>query len=142
MITIINNKFIGCSSSTVSHFKIDFSSELEVFISVKNYEIVFIMFINLKLNIYLFLTFVNLTLIFASHSTVFMMAAMASVEKSLEENLTMMREIPLKRRILVTGGAGFIATHTIICLLDAGFDVTVVDNLINSSEEGTLLLNS
>jgi len=69
------------------------------------------------------------------------MAAMASVEKSLEENLTT-REIPLKRRILVTGGAGFIATHTIICLLDAGFDVTVVDNLINSSEEGTLLLNN
>jgi len=99
------------------------------------------MLINLKLNIYLFLTFVNLTLIFASHSTVFMMAAMASVEKSLEENLTT-REIPLKRRILVTGGAGFIATHTIICLLDAGFDVTVVDNLINSSEEGTLLLNN
>ena len=30
MITIINNKFIGCSSSTVSHFKIDFSSELDV----------------------------------------------------------------------------------------------------------------
>jgi UDP-glucose 4-epimerase len=37
---------------------------------------------------------------------------------------------------LVTGGAGYIATHTIICLLEAGFDVTVVDNLINSSEEG------
>jgi hypothetical protein len=39
-------------------------------------------------------------------------------------------------RILVTGGAGYIATHTIICLLEAGYDVTVVDNLINSCHEG------
>lgn len=38
--------------------------------------------------------------------------------------------------ILVTGGAGYIATHTIVCLLEAGYDVTVVDNLINSNEEG------
>ena len=38
--------------------------------------------------------------------------------------------------ILVTGGAGYIATHTIVSLLETGCDVTVVDNLINSSEEG------
>lgn len=41
-----------------------------------------------------------------------------------------------EKRILVTGGAGFIATHTIICLLEAGYSVTVVDNLVNSSPEG------
>ncbi len=37
--------------------------------------------------------------------------------------------------ILVTGGAGFIGTHTVIELLDAGYDVVVMDNLSNSSKE-------
>ncbi len=34
--------------------------------------------------------------------------------------------------ILVTGGAGFIGSHTCVELLNAGFDVVVVDNLSNS----------
>lgn len=38
-------------------------------------------------------------------------------------------------RILVTGGAGYIGSHTCLELLAAGHDVTVVDNLSNSSEE-------
>ena len=38
-------------------------------------------------------------------------------------------------RILVTGGAGFIGSHTCVELLNAGYDVTVVDNLYNSSEK-------
>ena len=38
-------------------------------------------------------------------------------------------------RILVTGGAGYIGSHTCLELLQAGYDVTVVDNLSNSSEE-------
>jgi FlaA1/EpsC-like NDP-sugar epimerase len=38
--------------------------------------------------------------------------------------------------ILVTGGAGYIGTHTILCLLDAGYSIIVIDNLINSSSEG------
>ena len=37
--------------------------------------------------------------------------------------------------ILVTGGAGYIGSHTCIELLTSGFDVVVVDNLSNSSEE-------
>ncbi len=37
--------------------------------------------------------------------------------------------------ILVTGGAGYIGSHTTVQLLDAGYEVTVVDNLSNSSEE-------
>ncbi|KAJ1622472.1 hypothetical protein T492DRAFT_560545, partial [Pavlovales sp. CCMP2436] len=37
--------------------------------------------------------------------------------------------------ILVTGGAGYIGSHTVVELLNAGFCVTVVDNLCNSSEE-------
>ncbi len=37
--------------------------------------------------------------------------------------------------ILVTGGAGYIGSHTCIELLNTGHDLTVVDNLANSSEE-------
>ena len=37
--------------------------------------------------------------------------------------------------ILVTGGAGFIGSHTVIELQNAGYDVVVVDNLVNSSEK-------
>jgi len=37
--------------------------------------------------------------------------------------------------ILVTGGAGYIGSHTVIELLAAGHDVTIVDNLSNSKPE-------
>ena len=37
--------------------------------------------------------------------------------------------------ILVTGGAGYIGSHTIIELIKNGHSVVVVDNLSNSSEE-------
>jgi len=37
--------------------------------------------------------------------------------------------------VLVTGGAGFIGSHTCVELLEAGYGVVVVDNLSNSSEE-------
>ncbi len=37
-------------------------------------------------------------------------------------------------RILVTGGAGYIGSHTCLELLEAGHEVVVVDNLANSSE--------
>ena len=37
--------------------------------------------------------------------------------------------------ILVTGGAGYIGSHACVELLEAGYDVVVVDNLSNSSEE-------
>ncbi|MCR1839667.1 UDP-glucose 4-epimerase GalE [Murimonas intestini] len=37
--------------------------------------------------------------------------------------------------ILVTGGAGYIGSHTCIELMNAGYDVVVVDNLYNSSEK-------
>lgn len=38
-------------------------------------------------------------------------------------------------RILVTGGAGYIGSHTSIELLQAGHEVIIVDNLVNSKEE-------
>lgn len=37
--------------------------------------------------------------------------------------------------ILVTGGAGYIGSHTCVELLNAGYSVIVIDNLCNSSEE-------
>lgn len=37
--------------------------------------------------------------------------------------------------ILVTGGAGYIGSHTVIELVNAGHDVVIVDNLVNSSRK-------
>ncbi|WP_312583625.1 UDP-glucose 4-epimerase GalE [Atlantibacter sp.] len=37
--------------------------------------------------------------------------------------------------ILVTGGAGYIGSHTVLQLIEGGFDVVVLDNLSNSSQE-------
>ena len=36
--------------------------------------------------------------------------------------------------VLVTGGAGFIGSHTCVELIESGYKVVVVDNLVNSSE--------
>ena len=38
-------------------------------------------------------------------------------------------------RILVTGGAGYIGSHTCVELLEADYEVVVVDNLYNASEK-------
>src|SRR5690554_4104549 len=37
--------------------------------------------------------------------------------------------------ILVTGGAGYIGSHTCVELLESGYEVVVVDNLSNSCEK-------
>lgn len=41
----------------------------------------------------------------------------------------------LERCILVTGGAGYIGSHTSLQLLLDGYKVVIVDNLVNSCEE-------
>ena len=41
-------------------------------------------------------------------------------------------------RILVTGGAGYIGSHTCLELLQAGYDIGVVDNLVNSKMQALL----
>ena len=40
-----------------------------------------------------------------------------------------------KMSILVTGGSGFIGSHTVVELQEAGYDVVVIDNLVNSTEK-------
>jgi UDP-glucose 4-epimerase len=43
--------------------------------------------------------------------------------------------VSMSGSILVTGGAGYIGSHTVLELLQAGFDVVVLDNLSNASPE-------
>ncbi len=38
-------------------------------------------------------------------------------------------------KILVTGGAGYIGSHTCVKLLNEGYDIVVIDNLVNSNEK-------
>ena len=40
-----------------------------------------------------------------------------------------------KNKILVTGGAGYIGSHTCIALHEAGYEIVIYDNLSNSSKE-------
>ena len=37
--------------------------------------------------------------------------------------------------VLVTGGAGYIGSHTCVELLDSGYDIVIVDNFSNSKPE-------
>ena len=41
----------------------------------------------------------------------------------------------MSMNILLTGGAGYIGSHTAVELLEAGFDVVIADNFSNSSKE-------
>ena len=37
-----------------------------------------------------------------------------------------------KKNILVTGGLGYIGSHTVVELIGQGYEVTIIDNLVNS----------
>ncbi len=55
---------------------------------------------------------------------------------SRQRNSQMVHEIPPsveRRKILVTGGAGYIGSHLCTDLLEEGYDVVVLDNFVNSS---------
>ena len=41
----------------------------------------------------------------------------------------------MKERILVTGGTGYIGSHTVVELQNAGYEVVIIDNLSNSSAD-------
>jgi len=41
----------------------------------------------------------------------------------------------MKKKILVTGGTGYIGSHTTVELIEKGFDVVIIDNLYNSEAE-------
>ena len=56
------------------------------------------------------------------------------IQKLQNQELQMQRRNK-KMAILVTGGAGYIGSHTVVELQSAGYDVVVVDNLCNSSEK-------
>lgn len=45
------------------------------------------------------------------------------------------QEDVMKKQVLVTGGAGYIGSHTIISLYNSGYEAVIVDNLSNSSKE-------
>jgi UDP-glucose 4-epimerase len=45
------------------------------------------------------------------------------------------REVSCKMAILITGGAGYIGSHTCVEMLNAGHEIVVVDNYINSKPE-------
>lgn len=53
------------------------------------------------------------------------------ISSSLNKRIKMSSSGP----VLVTGGCGYIGSHTIVCLLEQGYNVVVVDNLSNSSKE-------
>ena len=40
-----------------------------------------------------------------------------------------------KKKILLTGGAGYIGSHVCNLLLDNGFEVTVIDSLVTGNEK-------
>lgn len=78
--------------------------------------------------------------------------ARAASEEQLEESLTSTKTTPqsmppgippppreqssvMEKTVLVTGGAGYIGSHCIVELLDAGYRVVAVDNFANSVGE-------
>jgi UDP-glucose 4-epimerase len=47
-------------------------------------------------------------------------------------------DLAMPRRVLITGGAGFIGSHTALVLLEQGYELVVLDNFDNSSPEALM----
>ena len=60
---------------------------------------------------------------------------MIEINKESEKKAFVHKILGRKRMILVTGGAGYIGSHTCIELIEQGHEIVVVDNLINSAVE-------
>ena len=60
---------------------------------------------------------------------------MIEINKESKEKAFLHKILWRKRMILVTGGAGYIGSHTCIELIEQGHEIVVVDNLINSTVE-------
>ena len=43
------------------------------------------------------------------------------------------KNILVKKKIIVTGGAGYIGSHTVVELINSGFTPIIIDNLCNTS---------
>lgn len=43
-------------------------------------------------------------------------------------------------KVLITGGAGFVGSHTVLELLEAGYDVLCIDNFVNAIQGGEFTL--
>ena len=41
----------------------------------------------------------------------------------------------MRKKILVTGGAGYIGSHTVVELYSSGYMPIIIDNLVNSSKK-------
>lgn len=54
------------------------------------------------------------------------------VTKKLKQMISKFTSSP---KVLVTGGTGYIGSHTVVALIEAGYEVYVVDNLSNSNIE-------
>lgn len=50
------------------------------------------------------------------------------------DNLNLFKTLKLKKNILVTGGLGYIGSHTVVALQEAGYSVVIIDDLSNSEK--------
>lgn len=62
-------------------------------------------------------------------------AGSSAREHCAEDSLLRLRGGDGKGTVLITGGAGYIGTHTAVALQEAGYDVMVLDNFSNSCEK-------